>query len=531
MDRRPSIGIASAALVAGIVLLLVGHRPDDTRNGRVDAVVAELDARIRETSAGVQARAVTLSQLPRLGWAVSTDPVTVRDLTADELAFRPLPGESIEIAQIDRNTGAALRLLRAPADEAFELPVTETGQRLYIHDGALAVATVLGIDAHERADAIRGAVAVVQRLDLSALAQRLQGLGAQLRIETRETAFALGPAAAKTAPTRPVTLASPAAASAKIAVLSSAGGARGRPLAAVLTMLLGFAAAALLWLRGSRSATRLPTSLPLPADEREQPPLAARPRPTPPPLPAVRAPAPLPAARAPTPLPVPPPAARAPSPPVPPFTARAPSSAPVAPAAPEARPTQIEPRLPSLAHLPLPGGTLRPASDRRPTPLSPSPLNGPPPVPSDRRLTPLVPLPTLEASGKIAAGTGADAAETTQPGEPPEMDLAGAPIAVIVDERSTTLTSLAADIARVSDRASLGAKGASTTPEYRALFREFLEVRRTCGEPTDNLDVDKFVVVLGQKRADLIARHGYKDVRFFVGFNDGKAVIRSRGIR
>lgn len=151
----------------------------------------------------------------------------------------------------------------------------------------------------------------------------------------------------------------------------------------------------------------------------------------------------------------------------------------------------------------------------------------------DRRATPLVPLPTLEASGKhalpdleITATDGPQAAKVVS-----EAQNTAAPVAVIVDEMSTTLTSLNADLARVSDRNSLGAKGASTTPEYRALFREFVELRRTCGEPTEGLDAEKFVHVLGQKRAELMSRHAYKDVRFWVGFNDGKAVIRSRGIR
>jgi hypothetical protein len=162
----------------------------------------------------------------------------------------------------------------------------------------------------------------------------------------------------------------------------------------------------------------------------------------------------------------------------------------------------------------------------------------------DRRATPLVPLPTLEASGKHpppdlkppAPPTGpstkvlADAEITATDGPP---GASAAPVAVIVDEVSTTLTSLNADLARVTDhdRSSLGTKGANSAPEFRALFKEFVELRRTCGEPTEGLDAEKFVVVLGQKRAELMARHAYKDVRFWVGFNDGKAVIRSRGIR
>ena len=79
------------------------------------AAAADLDALIRERRRR-QARADTLAQLPRLGWAVATDENTVRDLTTEELAFRPHPGEHIEITQMRRGGGEPRRLLRLPAE-------------------------------------------------------------------------------------------------------------------------------------------------------------------------------------------------------------------------------------------------------------------------------------------------------------------------------------------------------------------------------------------------------------------------------
>ena len=592
MDKRLSATIvpAAVALVVGIVLLLTGPRGDGSQDARIAAVVGELDARIRETSAGVQARAVTLSQLPRLGWAVSTDPDTVRDLTADELAFRPLPGESIEIAQIQLQGGQALTLLRAPPGDTLKLPVAETGQRLLIDGDRLYIAAILAITAQARADEIRGSVVVAQRLDLRAVNLRLETVRTHVKIETAEGTIVLGSGAVpNSARAATATLGSPAAQSAKVTVLTPASGGSGggRPIAATIVIVLGLALSGISWMRGRRTAYA-DDEIPRPSAKPTEPASLVRdPRPTPalPSPSAVANPPPprLPSSPASPRVPSSPPFARSPSAPPLPATASPPASAsalpspspsrsasagpppppPTAPAshgsvaasptppslhtlpfppspaaaAPprstvDRRPTPIDPARVSKGGLPLPSGS-RPASDRRPTPhVSDS---GAASAVPDRRATPLVPLPTLEASGKHALPdleiTATDAPQAAKP--LPEPDSTAAPVAVIVDELSTTLTSLNADLARITDRdrSSLGTKGASTTPEYRALFREFVELRRTCGEPTEGLDAEKFVMVLGQKRAELMSRHAYKDVRFWVGFNDGKAVIRSRGIR
>jgi hypothetical protein len=574
--RLPTV-ITAVALVAGLVLLLAGTRHDDSPDPRVAAAIGELDARIRETSAGVQARAVTLSQLPRLGWAVSTDPTTVRDLTQDELAFRPLPGESIEIAQIPLQGGDALTLLRAPADDRLKLPVAETGQRLLVQDDHLYVSAALAIHAHARADEIRGAVVVAQRLELPAVAKQLESARTHVKIETDGGVVTLGAGAPpKQARASAIGLSSPAAQAAKVTVLSPAGGFGGAGVAGIIVIVFGLGAAAFVWMRG-RPQPRVPTLTPaegfsptttLPAGVTTEDIL----RPTPPVPPAVApaAPAPTPPALA------PPPAAAAPPPPAPGARAStlAPGGAPPPPplgAPPARKPSSPLPLPAARAATPAAGtAAARPAADRRPTPVVPDVAAKPPSLPlpggsrlppvrrttphvatagseppgADRRATPLVPLPTLEASGRHplpdlkppprTAGPPAkvrDDAEITATDGP--ASAIAAPVAVIVDEVSTTLTTLNADLARVTDhdRSSLGAKGANSPPELRALFKEFVELRRTCGEPTEGLDAEKFVLVLGQKRTELIARHGYKDVRFWVGFNDGKAVIRSRGIR
>src|SRR5436309_1011856 len=71
----------------------------------VDELTRTLEARLGEATAGLHIRVGTLAELPRLAVAVATDARTVGDLTQDELAFRPHPGETIAIGQIPKRPG------------------------------------------------------------------------------------------------------------------------------------------------------------------------------------------------------------------------------------------------------------------------------------------------------------------------------------------------------------------------------------------------------------------------------------------
>src|SRR5438128_1386548 len=101
-----SLVVGVGGLAAAAALLLVGSRaepdPAGARRADLERIAADLDGRLREVAAGAHGRAATLAELPRLQAAVSTDAATVHDLTQDELAFRPRPGEVIEIAQVPK---------------------------------------------------------------------------------------------------------------------------------------------------------------------------------------------------------------------------------------------------------------------------------------------------------------------------------------------------------------------------------------------------------------------------------------------
>ena len=116
---------------------------------------------LRVLFAQVDARATTLSQLPRLAAGVATDAATVRDLTSDELAFRVAPGEAIGLYQ------GTVPLLTLPEHTSLPLPVT-LGQHVAILGTALAISEAVAVTD-------RGALVVTRAFAASEVLRDLPG--------------------------------------------------------------------------------------------------------------------------------------------------------------------------------------------------------------------------------------------------------------------------------------------------------------------------------------------------------------------
>lgn len=181
MGRRRSIIVLAVGIGAAVALFVIGRGPSPAE---LQSAAAELDGRIRETAAAAHARAQTLAELPRLSWAVATDEQTMLDLTADELAFQPGPGEVIEIGQVRRRDGAVTLLRRVGNAGAFHLPLSDVGAHLMGADGRLHVADVVSVEPKTGADQIRGAVAVSRLVDVGGLAGKVARLPFALRVDT-----------------------------------------------------------------------------------------------------------------------------------------------------------------------------------------------------------------------------------------------------------------------------------------------------------------------------------------------------------
>ncbi len=201
---------------------------------------------------------------------------------------------------------------------------------------------------------------------------------------------------------------------------------------------------------------------------------------------------PPPATRARTPVAVAPdPYAPVPAPvPVP-----VPVPAPVAVSA----PVPVEPLGPPAIAAPL----LSPS----PTPAATAPL-GPPASPlahlAPDAPTPMMPTPLAELHA-LAASQGLFDAPPTAAAPPPTG----------FEEDDATAVSHK-PVAAVAEEA-----------EYHAIFKDFLETKRRCGEPIEGVTYDKFVVKLQQNRDNLMSRYACKSVKFQVYVKDGKAALKA----
>ena len=190
-----SSGVAAAGLAAALAWTAAGSLGPESPH--VASLASDLDAKVRETSATVRARAETLAQLPRLEVAVATDAQTIRDLTADELAFRPHAGEIIEIAQIPRQGGPSgpestpRTMLKIP-DRGPDLPIGQSGVRMQIWQGEIHVAAIVPVEPRERARELRGAVAVDRTLDVSQFSSRVRAMGLAARVVLGQSEISLG---------------------------------------------------------------------------------------------------------------------------------------------------------------------------------------------------------------------------------------------------------------------------------------------------------------------------------------------------
>jgi hypothetical protein len=246
--RRSSIIVAAVGIGAAIALLLIGRGPSPAD---LQSIAAELDGRIRETAAAAHARAQTLAQLPRLSWAVATDEQTMLDLTADELAFHPAPGELIEIGQVQRRDGAVTTLRRVGDGTTPHLPLGEPGTRLIGSAGDLRVVAIVDVDAKTRADQIRGAVGVARPLDTAALEARILRAGFALRVDAPGGGGAVIGRVPASARVESLTLLADAARGAKLTALVPTGAASALLIVAVVVLLASLAVAAWLWRRGT----------------------------------------------------------------------------------------------------------------------------------------------------------------------------------------------------------------------------------------------------------------------------------------
>jgi hypothetical protein len=65
---------------------------------------------------------------------------------------------------------------------------------------------------------------------------------------------------------------------------------------------------------------------------------------------------------------------------------------------------------------------------------------------------------------------------------------------------------------------------------FRALFEEFIALKRRCGESTAGVVYEKFAGKMRASRDSLMAKHGCDEVRFHVYVRDGKAAVKAKPV-
>jgi hypothetical protein len=67
--------------------------------------------------------------------------------------------------------------------------------------------------------------------------------------------------------------------------------------------------------------------------------------------------------------------------------------------------------------------------------------------------------------------------------------------------------------------------------EWRAVYDEFLELKRQCGEKVDGFTFEKFEQTLTKRKGALMKQHGASQVKFSVYIKDGKAALKASPLR
>jgi hypothetical protein len=70
----------------------------------------------------------------------------------------------------------------------------------------------------------------------------------------------------------------------------------------------------------------------------------------------------------------------------------------------------------------------------------------------------------------------------------------------------------------------------ASTADFPALFREFMDLRRRCGDQSKAPSYDEFFNLLHRRRSEMLNSHSATEVLFQIVFIDGRAVVRAKGV-
>ena len=151
-------------------------------------------------------------------------------------------------------------------------------------------------------------------------------------------------------------------------------------------------------------------------------------------------------------------------------------------------------------------------------------------------LDPSFPPASAEAdtsNGAPRLATSEPAAEPFPGDEPTRVEPVSAALIEKLRERDEEVPAQEGSAAVTMQDFSLPAAEESDPDEehWRETFDRFRELKAQLGEPADRISFERFAAKLKKNRADLVAKHNCKGVRFSVYEKEGKAAIRASAIR
>jgi len=138
------------------------------------------------------------------------------------------------------------------------------------------------------------------------------------------------------------------------------------------------------------------------------------------------------------------------------------------------------------------------------------------------------------SNGALQLAANEPAAEPFPGDEPTRVEPVGAALIEKLRERDEEVAAQHGNAAAVTMQDfSLPVAEESDPDEehWRETFDRFCELKAQLGEPADRISFEKFAAKLKKNRADLVAKHNCKGVRFSVYEKEGKAAIRASAIR
>ncbi len=187
------IVIGGGALGYGVTRKAVGGMTPE-RTAAMGAAASSLDGDIKAARASVEQKAKTLAEVGTVRAAVGTDAATATDMAGKEIAFKPDPGEVIELGQMPKAGGAPVSLVVLPANGMRAPGRGKVGGSAELVDDQLLVTQTVEVVPSDAtlAETVTGFVTVTRPLDLKPAFDRLVAAGLSGRIEVGDKQRAFG---------------------------------------------------------------------------------------------------------------------------------------------------------------------------------------------------------------------------------------------------------------------------------------------------------------------------------------------------